>query len=43
MRTRANTAFVTVDVVLSSVAGEELCVATSTLLHTWPIGHEEEA
>ena len=43
VRTRANTAFVTVDVVLSSVAGEELCVATSTLLHTWPIGHEEEA
>ena len=35
VRARGNTAFVTVSVALD-VAGETLCHAISTLLHTWP-------
>ncbi|HQA31883.1 MAG TPA: MaoC family dehydratase N-terminal domain-containing protein [Propioniciclava tarda] len=35
VRVRGNTAFITVSVALATVAGEHLCTATSTLLHTW--------
>ncbi len=34
VRVRGNTAFITVSVALDTVAGEPLCTATSTLLHT---------
>ncbi|WP_040158151.1 FAS1-like dehydratase domain-containing protein [Nigerium massiliense] len=43
VRTRANTAFVTISVLLATTAGESLCTASSTLLHTWPVENEEEA
>lgn len=36
VRRRGDTAFITVSVSLATVAGESLCTATSTLLHTWP-------
>lgn len=35
VRVRGNTAFLTVAVLLATTSGEELCTATSTLLHTW--------
>ena len=35
VRVRGNTAFITVSVLLTEASGEELCTATSTLLHTW--------
>jgi len=35
VRVRGNTAFITVSVLLATTAGEELCTATSTLLHTF--------
>lgn len=34
VRARANTAFVTIAVLLATTAGEELCTASSTLLRT---------
>ena len=40
VRARGATAFITVSVALTDAAGEHVCTATSTLLHTWP---EEEA
>lgn len=43
VRFRANTAFLTLSVVLRTRAGDELCTAESTLLRTWPPEHEEEA
>ena len=43
VRARANTAFVTIAVLLATTAGEELCTASSTLLHAWPVENEEEA
>lgn len=36
VRLRGATAFITVSVLLSTTAGETVCTATSTLLHTWP-------
>lgn len=39
VRVRGNTAFITVAVALATTAGEQVCTATSTLLHTW----EEQA
>lgn len=36
VRARGNVAFVTVTVALATTAAEELCQATSTLMHTWP-------
>lgn len=38
VRVRGLTAFITVAVYLTTTAGEALCTATSTLLHTWPEG-----
>lgn len=35
VRVRGNTAFITVSVLLAEASGENLCTATSTLLHTW--------
>lgn len=37
VRLRANTAIITVSVVLATTTGEAVCTATSTLLHTWPL------
>ncbi|MFP5416982.1 MAG: MaoC family dehydratase N-terminal domain-containing protein [Actinomycetes bacterium] len=36
VRSRGTTAFVTVTVALATTAGDSVCTATSTLLHTWP-------
>ncbi|QLQ15217.1 MAG: MaoC family dehydratase N-terminal domain-containing protein [Micropruina sp.] len=36
VRARGTTAFITIDVDLVDAAGEPVCTATSTLLHTWP-------
>ena len=36
VRTRGNSAFITVSVQLSTTDGDEVCTAVSTLLHTWP-------
>ena len=36
VRSRGATAFITVSVLLATVAGEAVCTAESTLLHTWP-------
>ena len=36
VRRRGDTAFITVSVLLATTAGETVCTATSTLLHTWP-------
>lgn len=36
VRARANTAFITVSTRIQTTAGEHVCTATSTLLHTWP-------
>ena len=36
VRRRGDTAFITVSVTLATTAGETVCTATSTLLHTWP-------
>lgn len=38
VRARGNSAFITIGVTLITQAGEDVCVATSTLLHTWPEG-----
>lgn len=42
VRQRANSAFVTIAVALTTTDGVDLCTATSTLLHTWPVEHDEE-
>lgn len=36
VRVRGNTAFITISVLLATTAGEDICTAVSTLLHTWP-------
>jgi len=36
VRSRGATAFVTVSVLLATTAGEAVCTAESTLVHTWP-------
>lgn len=36
VRVRGEAAFITVSVLLATTAGEPVCTATSTLLHTWP-------
>nr|NLI50568.1 MaoC family dehydratase [Propionibacterium sp.] len=36
VRLRGATAFITVSVALATTAGEPVCTAVSTLLHTWP-------
>lgn len=41
VRVRGASAFITVSVRLSTTTGDEVCTATSTLLHTWP--HTEES
>jgi acyl dehydratase len=38
LRARGATAFITINVALDTTAGERVCDATSTLLHTWPEG-----
>ncbi len=40
VRRRGDTAFITVSVLLATPAGESLCTATSTLLHTWPTSED---
>lgn len=41
VRARGTAAFITVSVLLATAEGEELCTATSTLLHSWPTENEE--
>ncbi len=41
VRTRGNAAFITVSVLVATTVGERVCVATSTLLHTWPEPEEK--
>lgn len=36
VRTRGNSAWITLSVLLATTGGEPLCTATSNLLHTWP-------
>ena len=36
VRTRADTAIITVSSRIETTAGEHVCTSTSTLLHTWP-------
>lgn len=38
VRARGNSAFITISVLLQTTAGEPVCTAVSTLLHTWPEG-----